>query len=431
VTRARGLAWLAAASLRADRRGALVNAAAACLGAASLVFFLALGLGVSRAVERMFPSDARLVEVVPGTASLGGVLGGGRLDDDAVGRLGALPGVAGAFPRLALRVPLAAPGPPPGLDRNWPPGMTLQIPAIGVAPELVAGDVRPGLSFEDPGPGTDRPIPVLLSRRLLEIYDKTIAPAWGVRKLPPLVSVVGLELPVKIGLSILPQRTERRVADARLRLVGLSDRVPIYVLALPLATVRRLHAEWGKEDQGYSQVSVLARRPEDVPAIVAAVRRMGLSVDEAERAAAERVGTIVLVTTGALAALAIAMCALAALAIAQSLSASVRGRAKEIAVLQAVGAAPSDVRRIVLLEGAMVGLAGGIAGAALAVGLAALADRAAAAALPDFPFRPETFFAFPPWLAALGILVPATAAVLGALAPAAAAARVDPARTLS
>jgi len=309
--------------------------------------------------------------------------------------------------------------------------MTLQIPAIGVAPELVAGDVRPGLSFEDPGPGTDRPIPVLLSRRLLEIYDKTIAPAWGVRKLPPLVSVVGLELPVKIGLSILPQRTERRVADARLRLVGLSDRVPIYVLALPLATVRRLHAEWGKEDQGYSQVSVLARRPEDVPAIVAAVRRMGLSVDEAERAAAERVGTIVLVTTGALAALAIAMCALAALAIAQSLSASVRGRAKEIAVLQAVGAAPSDVRRIVLLEGAMVGLAGGIAGAALAVGLAALADRAAAAALPDFPFRPETFFAFPAWLAALGVIVPAVAAVLGALAPAAAAARVDPARTLS
>jgi hypothetical protein len=79
----------------------------------------------------------------------------------------------------------------------------------------------------------------------------------------------------------------------------------------------------------------------------------------------------------------------------------------------------------------MVGLAGGIAGAALAFGLAALADRAAAAIVPDFPFRPETFFAFPAWLAALGILVPAAAAVLGALAPAAAAARVDPARTLS
>ncbi len=309
--------------------------------------------------------------------------------------------------------------------------MTLQIPVVGVAPELVKGDLGEGLRFEDPGPASDRPIPVLLSRRLLEIYNKTIAPAWGVRRLPAGLSIVGLELPVKVGLSIVPQKTEDRVYDTRLKLVGLSDRVPIYQLAIPLATARRLHADYGKADQGYTQVTLLARRPDDVPALTAAVRRMGLSVDEGERATAERVGTVVLVTTGALVFLAVVMCALAALAIAQSLSASVRGRAKEIAVLEALGASPSDVRRIVLAEGAIVGLAGGLVGAALALGAALLADRAAVALLPDFPFRPETFFAFPPWLPALGLVLPTLAAVAGALAPAAAAARVDPARTLS
>ncbi len=431
MRRARGLLWIAMAALRADRRGTLVNAAAACVGAAALVFFLALGLGVSSAADRMFPADARLVEVVPGSVALGGVLGGGKLDDDAVARLARLPGAVAAFPRASLHVPVAAPGPPKGLDYNWPPGMTVQIPVVGVAPELVTDDVGESLAFEDPGTGGDRPIPVLLSRRLLEIYNKTLAPAWGVRRLPAGLSIVGLELPVKIGRSIVPQKTEDRVYDARLKLVGLSDRVPIYMLAMPLATVRRIHAEYGKADQGYTQVTVLARGPEDVPALTAAVRRMGLSVDEGERATAERVGTVVLVTTGALVFLAVIMCALAALAIAQSLSASVRARAKEIAVLEAVGAAPSDVRRIVLAEGAMVGLAGGLVGAALAVGAAALADRAAASLLPDFPFRPETFFAFPPWLPALGLLVPALAAILGALAPASAAARVDPARALS
>jgi hypothetical protein len=431
MSRARGLVRIAAASLRADRRGALVNTAAACLGAAALVFFLALGLGVSRATQRMFPADARLVEVVPGAVSLGGVLGGGKLDADTAERLAALPGVAAAYPRVSLRVPVSAGGPPKGLDYNWPTGMTLQIPVVGVAPELVASDVRPGMTFDDPGPDPTRPIPVLLSRRLLEIYDKTIAPAWGVRRLPPGLSVVGLQLPVRVGFSIIPLKTEDRVYDARLQLVGLSDRVPIYSMAMPLATVRRLHAEYGKADQGYTQVTVLARRPEDVPAITAAVRRMGLSVDEGERAVAERAGTVVLVTTGALVFLAVAMCALAALAIAQSLSASVRGRAKEIAVLQALGASPGDVRGIVLFEGAMIGLGGGAVGAALAAVLALLADRAALSLLPDFPFRPDTFFAFPAWLAALGVVVPVVAAVLGALAPAAAAARVDPARTLS
>jgi hypothetical protein len=308
--------------------------------------------------------------------------------------------------------------------------MTLQIPAVGLDPGLVEGDVRQGLRFEDPRE-PDAPIPVLLSRRLLEVYDKTIAPAWNVRRLPPGLSLVGLELPVQIGLSIVPLKTEDRVFDARLKLVGLSDRVPIYLLALPLETVRRLNREYGKKDQGYTEVTLLARRPDDAPSISAAVRRMGFSVDEGERAAAERVGTVVMVTTGALVLLAVIMCALAALAIAQSLSASVRGRVREIAILEAVGAAPADVRGIVLAEAALVGLAGGLVGTGLALGLARLADRAALRALPDFPFRPETFFSWPPWLPLLGLAVPAVAAVLGALAPASAAARVDPARTLS
>jgi putative ABC transport system permease protein len=427
--RARGLLFIAGAALRTDRRGALLDAAAACIGAAALVFFLSLGLGVSRAVRDMFPADARLVEVIPGSVALGGVLGGGALDDATLARIAALPGAAAAWPRTSLRVPLAAPGPPRGLDYNWPTGMTLQLPVVGVAPELVEGDVAAGLAFADPGPGGA--VPVVLSRRLVEIYNKTIAPAWGVRRLPTGLSVVGIELPVKVGLSIIPQKTEPRVEDGRLRLVGLSDRVPIYVLAVPLETVRRLHREYEKPEQGYTQVTVLARRAEDVPALTAALRRMGLSVDEGERATAERVGTVVAVTTGALVFLAGVMCALAALAIAQSLSARVRGRARELAILQAVGATSSDVRRIVLAEGALVGLAGGIAGTLLAVGAALLADRAAAALLPDFPFRPETFFVFPAWLPALGLAVPALAAVLGALAPAALAARVDPARTLS
>ncbi len=425
---ARGLLWIARANLRADRRGALVNAAAACLGAASLVFFLALGLGVSRAARRMFPADARLVEVVPGAVSLGGVLGGGQLDDPAVSRLAALPGVADAWPRLALRVPLAIPGPPRGLAYNWPSGMTLQVPVVGVAPGLLAADLG-GRPFADPGEGGA--IPVVISGRLLEIYDKTIAPAWGVRRLPSGLSLVGLEVPVRIGFSIVPQKTEDRVYDGRLVLAGLSDRVPIYVAAVPLDTVRRLHGEYGKRDQGYTQVTLLARRPDDVPGVVTAVRRMGFTVDEGERAAAERVGTVVLVTTGALVLLATAMCALAALAIAQSLSASVRGRAKEIAVLAAVGAAPRDVRAIVLAEAALLGGAGGVAGTLLALAGAALADRAGLRVLPDFPFRPETFFAFPAWIPLLGVAVPALAAVLGALAPAALAARVEPARTLS
>jgi len=59
------------------------------------------------------------------------------------------------------------------------------------------------------------------------------------------------------------------------------------------------------------------------------------------------------------------------------------------------------------------------------------ADRLALRLLPDFPFRPESFFAYPAWLWAAGAGVAAAAAVLGALSPAAAASRVDPGRTIA
>jgi hypothetical protein len=167
----------------------------------------------------------------------------------------------------------------------------------------------------------------MLSRRLIEVYNKTIAPSWNVRRLPMGLSLVGLQLPVQVGYSIVPQKTEDRILEARLRLVGLSDRVPLYMLAMPLRTVQRLHREYGKADAGYTQVTLLARRPEDAPIVAAAARRMGFALDEGERATAERVGTVVAVTTLALAALATLMVALAALAIAQSLSANVRARA--------------------------------------------------------------------------------------------------------
>jgi hypothetical protein len=337
--------------------------------------------------------------------------------------------VEGAWRRLSLRVPVAASRPPEGVRVNWPQGFTVQVPVVGVDPEMLRGDLGRGQSFEDPPPGGA--IPVMASRRLLEVYNKTIAPAWNLRRLPPGLDLVGLQFPVQVGFSIIPLKTEDRVYEARLALAGLSDRVPLHSLAVPLETVRRLHREYAKPDQGYTGVTLLARRPDDVPGIAAAVRRMGFTVDEGERALAERVGLAVTVTTGALALLALLMTALAALAIAQSLSASVRGRTREIAILQALGATAADVRALVLAEAALLGLGGGVLGVALARLAALGADAAALRWLPDFPFRPETFFSFPAWLYLLGAGVSVAAAVIGALAPAATAARVDPARSIS
>jgi hypothetical protein len=421
------LAWR---GLAADPRRAVLDALACCAGAAALVFFVALGLGTGEATRRLFPGEARVVEVVPSNVSLGPLLGAARLDDAALARIAAVPGVAAVHGKLDLKVPLTASRAPEGLDVHWPPALALQIPVVGVPPALLAADLAPGApAFEDPGPGGA--IPIVLARRLLDVYNGTIAPSWNARQLPPGPALVGLELPVQAGQSILLHRTEKKVEPLRLVLAGFSDRVPLYAAAMPIQAVRRLHREWGKSAAEVSRASVIAAAPEDVPAVAAAVRRMGLAVDESERAMAERIGSVVALAGAALTLVALVVCGLAGIAVAQSLFGSVRARAKELAVLRAVGAAAGDVRALVLAEAALLGLAGGVVGTLLARAAAVGADGVLARALPESPLRPDTLFLFPPWLWALGVAVALLAALAGALAPAALAARLDPARALA
>jgi ABC-type antimicrobial peptide transport system permease subunit len=59
------------------------------------------------------------------------------------------------------------------------------------------------------------------------------------------------------------------------------------------------------------------------------------------------------------------------------------------------------------------------------------ADYLAATRLPDFPFKPETFFSFPGWLIAAALGFAAAFALLGAFGPARRAGKVDPAAALA
>jgi ABC-type antimicrobial peptide transport system permease subunit len=109
----------------------------------------------------------------------------------------------------------------------------------------------------------------------------------------------------------------------------------------------------------------------------------------------------------------------------------VRERTREIGILRAVGATRGDVAAVVLAEAAATGLAGGVVGVLLALGAAALLDRVARKGLPDFPFKPPSFFHFEATHVVLGIAVALAAALVGAFFPARAAARLDPAKALT
>ncbi len=422
-----GARWaLVRLALKRDRKGALFSGFGVAVGVGALVFFVALGLGVGQVVrERVFPLDTSLVEVVPPQVSLGALLGGGKLDQPTVDRLAALPGVTQVYRRMNVKVPAVSRYDGEFFGQRL--RMGLEILAQGVDAALLEDEVDPQ-TFRDVAPG--EPIPAVAATRLLEIYNKSFAPA---RKLPQLspAMLVGFSFPVEFNRSFVSASPPGPRIAAQLQLVGMSDRALLAGVTVPLETAQRLNRQTGQDAETFTGVTLRASDPSTVPRIAEEVRRMGFEVDDTERRMAESAGAAVAITTSALALLSVLICLLAAVNIAHALSAQVRARAKEIGVMRAVGATKADIRGLVLSEAAVIGALGGALGTGLAFVAARVLDVLSHRALPPFPFQPESFFAFPPWLLAGGVLLGLLAALGGAFVPARAAAATDPARTLA
>ena len=82
-------------------------------------------------------------------------------------------------------------------------------------------------------------------------------------------------------------------------------------------------------------------------------------------------------------------------------------------------------------QSAAIGLVGGALGVLTAVVMSLGVDALAASYLPDFPYKPETFFALHPLVIVSGIAFSIVCCVAGAIVPAARASRVDPVTVLT
>ncbi len=138
---------------------------------------------------------------------------------------------------------------------------------------------------------------------------------------------------------------------------------------------------------------------------------------------AQRLNALVGDAAGLLERLGLALLALAASGFVLALTAAVLQRRPEIALLKALGARPALLARWLVLEGLLLGMAGGLLGLALGRGLTAVIIASGA--------TPLALSAPPPGAAEL-VLIGAAAIVgaLGALPALIAALRIDPVKTL-
>jgi ABC-type lipoprotein release transport system permease subunit len=448
--------WLRAVTgdLRRHWRHFAAASVGIILGVAALTFFLALGFKVrDLLLVHVFPADH--LEIAPKSADIDLFalrldLGRDALDAKDLSAIASIEGVDAVYPKMRLTTPVLA----SGGDSLFGAGLQTEIVADGIDPELVASEVgdtfhevaslrqgTPCIRDDQCGDasycdgsrsfsgGICRPyIPVLVSPYVVELYNGAFRRSYGLPKINP-DSLIGLVFEMDFGASTFRPSATPAIRE-HMRLAGVSDQAIPLGVTLPLEEVRRLNIALDSPDAGerYHSAVIEVRTKDAAPRVVNAVEGLGFEVRDR---GARRAALAVAIVMAVLALVGAVLIASAAAHIMHVFYLVVMVRRREIGLLRAVGARRGDIRSLIVAEAAVVGLAAGLVGLIVAVGAGAAADAFAVSRVPGFPFKPDSLFAFSPWLLVSVLALAVVACVIGALPPAFRAASGDPSEALA
>jgi len=491
--RASRLLRIARDDVNRNRRHFLLASIGIIVGIAAFTFFLALGSGVRQVVlGKIFPLDK--IEVVPRSfdvdiSLLRVPLGNEIINDDKVRELRAIPNVTAVYPKMKLTIPAMVWGGQKLFGNN----LRAELIADGVEPDLVREDMPAGYIFEDFEAGAtgldgwqslpsatpcetdaqcveqhgkqsycwgvaelkdweaavkraasrsetppDKPIaeplcrhyiPILVSNHIVELYNGSLRRAHGFPKINP-KSALGFTFDLTFGASMVKSSAKDRNFEARGMLVGFSDTAIDLGMTFPVGYVRRLNVEFGDEASAsmYHSAVLQIDSKDDVAGVAAAVQTMKLDVTDTGAEQAAMLITIFMMVFGFVS---IMIVGIAAVNIMHVFFMLIYERQQELGIMRAIGASRGDIRRIIISEAALVGAMAGVVGVVLAIFAARGFDWISASYIPDFPYKPSTYFVFDPWLLGAAFVFAIGFCVFGAFLPANRAARTDPARVLT
>lgn len=476
-------------SISRNKRDFIFSSIGIVIGISTLLFFTALGAGIKKTVlERVFV--VRQLEVEMKSYDVGLFKTGGlfkrSLNDETVERLKKIPGVKAVYPKMKLTFPSGVYGGKALIGKN----LRAEMIADGIPPSLIGEkEVTDKLAFKDweapisctedkqcpggyscsdkgvcqgktcdpaqklsscPAPAychaqmkmCQMPIPIIASPQLLEVYNGSLQTAMGgatgpLSKLPKLSAkaLVGFEGDVLFGRSFfLGASAKGKPTSRRIRLVGFSTKAINIGATMPIGYVKRYNKIYGSgknSDKSYHSIVVETKDNESIARVAQVVtEELGFTLsDKYENA--QRASLLILLITLIFNLISLIILAVAAVNIMHTFLMLILERRRELGLMRALGATKQQIRLMVLAEATILGAFGGAIGVVLSVGVMFLVDRLFASQVQQFPFKPETLFAFEAWMFGLSIGAALVFCWVGALLPAFRASRIDPAAALT
>lgn len=183
----------------------------------------------------------------------------------------------------------------------------------------------------------------------------------------------------------------------------------------------------GSNTQGYENAWVKVKNLEDVENVQKAIKEMGFgawSFTNILRQMLDATKTIRTVL-GAIGAVAFFI---AAIGITNTMVMSIYERTREIGIMKVLGCVLGDIRRLFLLESAMIGLLGGILGIGFSYGASFLLNRAGISFIDmgwSMPGAETTISIIPAWLAGVAVVFASLVGIISGAYPAARAMRLS------
>lgn len=409
------------------------------VGAGALIFFLGLGLGIRSFVIDKFINDlpaeeievsAPEMDIGPLRLKRGGLFSSSkRIEDatieaiknmeiEAAGKT--IKPVETVWRRMDAAFPVSAAGNLFGVSYGSDTALS------GVDYGMVSSDVDENKFAYKNG---DEAVPALVPKALLEMYNSSFAKSQNLPGMNP-AFLIGKNFDLYLGSSSISAGSGELKKTAEI--VGLTDRGALLGITVPIEYVIEWNRSIGRGDSNkeYTSLTVKTIDAKYVPQSTESIRAMGLRA-VSSTGLAERVSAIAAMITAGLTLLASLILAVAGLNAWSLFRLAAQERRSSAGLWMALGAAPSDIKILLLAEAVSIGAVSGIIGSLLAFATGAIVNYSASRAADRMPIFPSQLSIIRFEYALLGVILTVGIALIAAYPSASQLAKTDPAEILA
>jgi len=341
------------------------------IGVLSLTLFIALSNGAKEAViektEEKLPQMKQMHITTAYTRFSIGEIQKKILSDDIVEKIRKIDGVEIVSPKNNLVFPAMAYGVYKGEEFETDTGI------FGINEGVIKDDIEKGVKFEDNENGV---IPVIVSEGLADVVSnfleangyglkkKVLGKDVGINKSKVARDVInGAEFTLELGKSSIADGDN--VIEVKVKVVGLSEKVDLAGITMPLNSVKRFNKELSNSDENidvYKDATVIIKDVKDLERIASKIEEMGFNVINEIRVIQQVIFSLEKVFLF----LSILIILVALLGVVNVQIISVMEKRKDIAIFRVVGASRFDILKIFIGQSFFIGLFGAIIGVSFA-----------------------------------------------------------------